>query len=104
MKYFGHELDDVDVHILTLLQENARMTMHDLGAKVGLSGPAVTERVRRLEERGVVRSYRAEVAPERIGLPVVAFVSLGMSYDVRPSNRLEGEVQAIDEVVECYRL
>ena len=78
--------------------------MRDLGAKVGLSGPAVTERVRRLEERGVVRSYRAEVAPERIGLPVVAFVSLGMSYDVRPSNRLEGEVQAIDEVVECYRI
>jgi Lrp/AsnC family leucine-responsive transcriptional regulator len=98
------DLDDVDVRILMLLQANARMTMRELGAQVGLSGPAATERVRRLEERGIVRGYRAEVTPERIGLPIVAFVSLGMSYEVRPSTRLEREVEAMDEVVECYRI
>jgi Lrp/AsnC family leucine-responsive transcriptional regulator len=97
-------LDDVDVHIVMLLQENARLTMRALGAEVGLSGPAVTERVRRLEERGVLRTYRAEVPPDRVGLPVVAFVSLGMAYDVRPSTRLEVEVQGIEAVLECYRI
>jgi Lrp/AsnC family leucine-responsive transcriptional regulator len=104
MRYAGHELDDVDVHILTLLQDDARMTMRALGTRVGLSGPAATERVRRLEERGILRGYHAEVAPERIGLPVVAFVSLGMAYDVRPSTRLEREIEEIEEVVECYRI
>ena len=98
------ELDEVDVHIVMLLQDNARLTMRALGAEVGLSGPAVTERVRRLEERGVLRAYRAEVPPERVGLPVVAFVSLGMAYDVRPSNRLEADVRGIEAIVECYRI
>jgi len=78
--------------------------MRELGAKVGLSGPAVAERVRRLEERGIVRGYRAEVAPERVGLPVVAFVSLGVPYDIRPSGKFERVVQDIEAVVECYRI
>lgn len=78
--------------------------MRDLGEKVGLSSPAVAERVRRLEERGVVRGYRAEVAPERVGLPVVAFVSLAMPYEMRPAGGFERQVQLMEAVVECYRV
>lgn len=96
--------DDVDIHILSILQAHARTTMRDLGEKVGLSGPAVAERVRRLEERGVVRGYRADVAPERVGLPVVAFVSLAMPYEVRPASGFERQVQLMEAVVECYRV
>ena len=98
------ELDDVDVRILLILQDEARITMRNPGARVGLSAPAVAERVRRLEQRGVVRGYRAEVAPARVGLPVVAFLSVGMSRDVRPSPRLESNIGGINEVVECYRI
>lgn len=98
------ELDEVDVGILDILQANARTTMRELGARVGLSGPAVAERVRRLEERGALRGYRAEVVPGRIGLGVVAWVSLGASPDTRSSGKFEREVQDLPEVAECYRI
>lgn len=98
------ELDEVDIHILEILQANARTTMRELGARVGLSGPAVAERVRRLEHRGMLRGYHAEVAPGRIGLGVVAFVSVGGPSDVRSHGRFERDVQEIAEVVECYRV
>ena len=104
MRFSGRDLDEVDAQILMALQENARITMRELGSQVGLSAPAVTERVRRLEQQGVIRGYRAEVAPERIGLPVVAFVNLAMGREMRPSARLDQEVGKLDEVVECYRI
>lgn len=52
----------------------------------------------------MIRGYHAEVAPEHVGLPVVAFVSLGMPWDARPSTRLERDLAAIVEIVECYRI
>lgn len=97
-------LDEVDVRILALLQRDGRMTMRQLGAEVGLSGPAVAERVHHLEERGVIRGYRAEVAPERVGLPLVAFVTVALPSVGGPSGAIEKYVGKIDAVVECYRI
>lgn len=98
------DLDEIDAQILATLQRDARITMRELGSRVGLSAPAVAERVRRLEVRGVIRRYRAEVVPERVGLPVVAFLTVGMARDVRPSTRLEHAIQSLDEVVEGHRI
>lgn len=68
------DVDRVDWHILTELQADARLSFNELSRRVRLSAPAVAERVRRLEESGVVTGYHAHVDLERIGRPVRAVV------------------------------
>ena len=69
-------LDDIDCEILAELQANARIPFAELGRRVGLSTPAVIERVHRLEESHVILGYRTLVDPAQVGLPVRARVSL----------------------------
>ena len=69
-------LDDMDWRLLEALQRDGRASYADLGRLVGLSPSAVTERVRRLEENGVITGYRCEVDPEKLGLPIMALVRL----------------------------
>ncbi|WP_372669746.1 Lrp/AsnC family transcriptional regulator [Amycolatopsis kentuckyensis] len=68
------DLDDVDWQLLELLQEDGRLSFSELGRRVSLSGSAVTERVRRLEERGVITGYAARVDTSKLGLPIEALV------------------------------
>ncbi|BDM70532.1 transcriptional regulator [Streptomyces nigrescens] len=72
----GYSPDATDWRILDVLQRNGRAGYAELARAVNMSASAVTERVRRLEEAGVISGYAAVVAPERIGLPVLAFVRL----------------------------
>lgn len=67
-------LDDVDWRVLELLQSDGRLSFSELGRRVSLSGSAVTERVRRLEERGVITGYAASVDTTKLGLPIEALV------------------------------
>jgi len=67
-------LDDVDWRLLELLQEDGRLSFSELGRRVSLSGSAVTERVRRLEERGVITGYAASIDTTKLGLPIEALV------------------------------
>lgn len=69
-------MDAIDVRLVTLLQESGRISQNDLAHAVGLSAPAVAERVRKLEDRGVIRQYTAIVDPHSIGLDVAAFISV----------------------------
>jgi Lrp/AsnC family leucine-responsive transcriptional regulator len=69
-------LDDIDWRLLEALQADGRATYADLGRLVALSPSAVTERVRRLEEAGVITGYTAEVDPEKLGLTIMALVRL----------------------------
>ncbi|GAA0421925.1 Lrp/AsnC family transcriptional regulator [Streptomyces luteireticuli] len=71
-----HSPDATDWHILDALQSNGRVGYAELARIVNMSPSAVTERVRRLEEAGVIEGYAAVVNPERLGLPVLAFVRL----------------------------
>ena|SRR5689334_19014164 len=98
------ELDDVDEKILDLLQRDARITMRALGLAVGLSGPAASDRVHRLEDQGIVRGYRAEVSAAALGLAVVAVITLGLPFDEHSAARFEAQVHSIDEIAECYRI
>jgi Lrp/AsnC family leucine-responsive transcriptional regulator len=95
-------LDAVNLRLLSLLEKNPRMPMSELARHVGMSSPAITERVARLEESGVIRGYRVDVDPAALGYPLIAFVR------VRPMmGRLAkiGEVAAqIPEVTECHRV
>ncbi|UZJ32990.1 Lrp/AsnC family transcriptional regulator [Streptomyces endophytica] len=72
----GYSPDATDWRILDVLQRNGRAGYAELARAVNMSASAVTERVRRLEEAGVISGYAAVVDPERIGLPVLAFVRL----------------------------
>jgi Lrp/AsnC family transcriptional regulator, leucine-responsive regulatory protein len=94
--------DLVNVHILRELQSNPRLTMTELGRRVGLSSPAVTERVRRLEELGVIQGYRLDINPTALGLPIAAYVRVRPNPGQLPN--IAQLAQQIPEVVECHRV
>jgi len=94
--------DAVNLRILTELQRNPRLTMTELGRRVGLSSPAVTERVRRLEEAGIIRGYRLDLDPAALGLPIAAYVRVRPNPGQLPN--IANLAQQIPEVVECHRV
>lgn len=93
-------MDDLDKQIVLMLQEQGRISMTDLGKTVALSQPAVTERVRRLEDKGIIDHYRAVVAPEKINKPIAAFI---LFYTKGCDRFVEYCGQASD-VVELHRI
>lgn len=95
-------LDDIDLRILRLLAEDGRMSHTAIGTSVGLSGPAVYERVRKLERQGAIRGYRAVLDPEALGWALLAFVEV----DVRAgaAGELLAGVAARDEVLEAHQV
>lgn len=93
-------LDERDLAIVAVLQEDARATYADVGARVGLSASAVHDRVRKLERRGVVRGYRAVVDPEAIGLFVTALIEAS-PLDPQQPDDLPERVRAFPEVEDC---
>jgi len=94
-------LDPIGRRILRELQENGRISFAELGRRVGLSTPAVTERVRSMEEAGIITGYRAEVGLDRIGLKIHAFIRMSIVGDV--FTRITALVKAMPEVLECHR-
>lgn len=95
-------LDDISWQILKILQEDARIPFKELGQRVGLSSPAVAERVRRLEEAGIITGYRAELNLEKLGLALTAFISI-KSFGHR-CNEIRTLMQERPEVLACYRV
>lgn len=99
---FSGEIDAVNVRVLQELQRDPRLTMSELGRRVGMSSPAVTERVRRLEEAGVIQGYRLDLNPAALGLPIAAYIRIRPNSGQLP--RIAELAQQIPEVVECYRV
>jgi Lrp/AsnC family leucine-responsive transcriptional regulator len=95
-------LDEANCRLLAELQTDARLSFAELGRRVGLSSPAVAERVGRLEETGVIKGYRAEIDPRAVGF------TLGVVIRIRPAPRELHKVaelaQRTPEVVECHRI
>lgn len=94
-------LDDIDRNILKELQQDARTSYAELGRRVGLTTPAVIERVRKLEDAGIILGYRAEIDTSKVGLPITAFVRMSIS-GVDYSHIIE-VAQESNEVLECHR-
>ncbi len=95
-------LDETNRSLLGELQTDARLSLAELGRRVGLSSPAVAERLQRLEQTGVIRGYRAEVDPAALGYSLSAVIR------IRPAPRQLAKVaelaQRTPEVVECNRI
>jgi Lrp/AsnC family leucine-responsive transcriptional regulator len=95
-------MDELDWNLLTLLQRNGRMSYTELARHVGLSVPAVTERVKRLEEDGVIEGYAARVNPAAAGYAVTALIAITVPQPGKAKfiKLLEG----IPEVIECHHV
>lgn len=96
-------MDTVDTKIIALLLDDGRDAWARIGERVGLTGPAVAERVRRLEESGIIRGYAALVAPGPAGFPLTAFVSVTLET---PHHRRAflARVASLHEVQECHHV
>ena len=94
-------IDDRDAAILRALQEDGRATFAEVGKRVGLSPSTVHERIRKLEQAGVIRGYRAEVDPEAVGLFVTALVSVS-PLDPKQPDDLPDRVREFPEVEDCH--
>lgn len=95
-------LDDTNLRLLAELQSEPRLPMTELGRRVGMSAPAVTERIRRLEETGVIRGYQLDIDPAALGLPLTAYIRVRPNAGYLP--RVAELAQEIPEVVECHRI
>ncbi|NNE68661.1 MAG: Lrp/AsnC family transcriptional regulator [Pyrinomonadaceae bacterium] len=94
-------IDEIDWKILIELQQDARISYAELGRRVGLTTPAVIERVRKLEDAEIITGYRVEIDPTKVGLPVTAFIRMsitGVDY-----SRIIKVVEEAKEVLECHR-
>jgi Lrp/AsnC family leucine-responsive transcriptional regulator len=94
-------IDEIDRKILNELQQDARISYAELGRRVGLSTPAVIERVRKLEDAHVITGYRAEIDVAKVGLPITAFIRMSIT-GVDYSHIIE-VAQLSKEVLECHR-
>ena len=102
LRYENGAIDAVDIRILDALVKDARISVADLARAVGLSPPSVAERIRRLEEAGVIEGYTLAINPKALGLPIAAWLR------IRP---IPGQLQkvaellrALPQVVECDRI
>lgn len=75
------ELDPTDIAMLEILQEEGRISVSDLGRKVGLSQPATSERMKRLEGRGIIVGYKAVIEPKQLGLGMTAIIRVRTTHD-----------------------
>lgn len=94
-------MEKTDQQILALLLRDGRISYTDIGRETGLSTSAAQQRVRRLEQRGVILGYRAIVDPEALGRMLTAFVSL-QALDPSEDSQIPDRLLALPEVISCY--
>lgn len=97
-------LDEIDLRILELLQENARIANAEIGRRVGLTASAVFQRVRKLEEAGVVRGYHAHIDPGAVDQGLLAFVAVQTGEGARGARETAEVLASIPEVTEVHRV
>ncbi len=98
-------LDEVDVQLLSLLQQDGRITNADLAKQVGLSPPSVLQRVRVLEKAGLIKGYFGILDAEKLGLRITALAMISLSlHQEQPIERFRRSVNEIPEILECYHV
>lgn len=103
MRSSGEEqLDKVGWQLLRVLQEDARLSFSELGRRVGLSSPAIAERVRRMEDLGIITGYRAMVNPDKLGYAITVFINIRTSAENH--NEIATFAHSLTEVLECHHV
>ncbi|HKU44289.1 MAG TPA: Lrp/AsnC family transcriptional regulator [Polyangiales bacterium] len=96
-------LDDIDLGILEMLQGDCKVTLARVGEQVGLSAPAVVERVKRLENEGFIEGYHARLNARQLGFDVCAFISVWTTH-ARAMQELTDQLDALEDVLECHHV
>ena len=96
-------LDDIDLKILEIVQKHGRTKRNDLADRVGLSLPAVSERLRKLEEAGVISGYYARLNPGALGKDITAFVLVTVDSSKHYASFVE-HVQNTEDILECHAI
>ncbi len=97
------ELDAIDLQILSILQDHGRIAHVKLGEQVGLSAPSVIERVKKLEDSGIIVGYHAVVDAKRLGKDVTAFIGVSIAHP-KTIALFEQTIELIDDVLECHHV
>lgn len=97
-------LSEVDLTILSHLERNGRATHAEIGREIGITGPAVFARVRRMEESGLIRGYRADIDQSKTGLPLTAFVRVTTRPIKVDTDSFEPYMWSESQIVECHDL
>jgi Lrp/AsnC family transcriptional regulator, leucine-responsive regulatory protein len=95
-------LDAVNIRLLRELQGDPQVTMAELGRRIGMSSPAVAERVRRMEEAGIIVGYALTIDPASLGLPIAAYIRIRPHAGQLP--QIAELARSIPEVAECHRI
>jgi Lrp/AsnC family leucine-responsive transcriptional regulator len=97
------ELDQIDVHLLQMLQDDCTTSLAKLGEGVDLSPPSVMERIRKMEEAGIIRGYTALLDARALGLDITAFIGVGVAYP-KGIDALVRLVAELPAVLECHHI
>lgn len=95
-------MDSTDYKIISILQKNGRISMKELAKLVALSSPAVSERIRRLEETGVIENYRAIINTEKIGKPIRVLINASIKPEKQ--DKFLEFARNSEEIIECYHI
>jgi Lrp/AsnC family transcriptional regulator, leucine-responsive regulatory protein len=93
--------DDLDIKILKILQENGRIKRNEIGEAIGLSIPSVSERLHKLETKGVIEGYYAKVNKKAFGYDIMAYIHVSMDSS-KHYNALIANVEKIPQILECH--
>src|ERR1051325_8420502 len=96
-------INSIDYKLIDLLQKNARMTQSEMAAAVGLSKPAVAERLPKLEQEGVINGYVARINGRELGKDITAFIGVGIEHP-KHNARFEKKIQEMPDVLECHHV
>jgi Lrp/AsnC family leucine-responsive transcriptional regulator len=97
------DLDDIDRRILALMQDNCRLPLAKIGEHVGLSAPSVMERIKKLEDAGIITAYRAVVNARLLGKDITAFIGVSTGHP-HAIDQFEREIETLDDVLECHHV
>lgn len=97
------KLDETDKKIIEILQEDGRISMKDLGKLIGLTSPAVSERIKRLENCGIISGYKAIINPDALGRNIKAFIHISLPSSQSYAEFLEN-AKSDPRIVECHHI
>ena len=98
----SHALDDIDQHLLRLLQTDARISITELAERVNLSATPCARRVKRLEDSGIITGYHTQTDAQKLGYPLAIFIAISMDrHTAERFEQFESKVQSFDEVISC---